>query len=234
MHAPVLHTVTLSTARLILRPHQPDDLDDLVSFHSDPDVVRFLPWPVRDRPATEAALAVKLGQGALTEPGAWLVLAIEERGSGRVIGEVLLKWASAEHRQGELGFVIAPAYQGRGYATEAAREMLRLGFDALDLHRITAVCVDDNHASARTLRRLGFTQEGRFVDELWFKGAWTTRRHFALTEDRWRSAQPMGEDQAEIESLIRCFFDAFSSAPGIDDRMAVRMLRRASVSLRSR
>jgi RimJ/RimL family protein N-acetyltransferase len=192
----------------------------MLEFHSDPEVTRFIPWPVRDREATRAALTAKIDQGQLTEPGSWLVLAIEERNSGRLIGEVLLKWASADHRQGEIGFVVARPFQGKGYATEAAREVLRLGFDHLGLHRITAACLDDNDASARSLRRLGFTQEGRFVDELWFKGAWATRRHFALTEQTWRSGGTAAEDQAQIESLIRCFFDAFSSDPGVSDRMA--------------
>ena len=67
----------LRTERLVLREHRADDLDDLVVFHSDPDVVRWTPWPVRDRAATEAALAFKLDRVALEEPGQWLVLAIE-------------------------------------------------------------------------------------------------------------------------------------------------------------
>ncbi|MDF2989760.1 MAG: acetyltransferase [Microbacterium sp.] len=208
-----------TTPRLVLRPHRADDLEQMLEFHSDPEVTRFIPWPVRDREATRDALAAKIEQGQLTQPGSWLVLAIEERDSGRLVGEVLLKWVSAEHRQGEIGFVVSRAFQGKGYATEAAGEMLRLGFDELGLHRVTAACLDDNHASARALRRLGFSQEGRFVDELWFKGAWTTRRHFALTEDTWRVGGTSADDQAEIESLIRCFFDAFRSDPGVDDRM---------------
>ncbi|WP_350347626.1 GNAT family protein [Agromyces sp. G08B096] len=206
------------TERLALRPHRADDLDDLVEFHGDPEVVRFLPWPLRDREATRAALEVKLGQGELTEPGTWLVLAVEQRDTGTVIGEVLLKWASAEHRQGELGFALGRAHHGKGYAAEAAAAMLRLGFEQLGLHRISAVCLDDNEASAKLLRRLGFSEEGRVVDDLLFKGEWATRRIFGLTEDAWRSDEA-GRDAAEIESLARCFLDAFSSAPGVDERM---------------
>ena len=56
--------VPIFTDRLVLRPHRMADLDDLVRFHGDPDVVRYLPWPVRDRAATEQALRMKLGQGA--------------------------------------------------------------------------------------------------------------------------------------------------------------------------
>lgn len=221
LHEPFRPDYPMVTQRLALRPHHADDLDDLLAFHSDPEVVRFIPWPVRDREATQAALTAKLDQAVLTEPGQWLVLAVELRETQTVIGEVLLKWASAEHKQGELGFAFGRAFHGRGYATEAATAMLRLGFEDLGLHRITAVCVDDNQASARLLRRLGFTQEARLVDNVWFKGRWTTQLVFALTGSAWRAPNADGRsDQDEIEALIRCYFDAFTSGPGVEDRMA--------------
>lgn len=176
----------IETPRLLLRPHRLDDVDDLVPFHSDPEVVRYIPWPVRDREATAAALEAKLHQDALTAPGQWLVLAVEERASATVIGEVLLKWTSADDRQGEVGYAFSRTYQRQGYASEAVARMLRLGFEDLELHRITAVVVDENEPSARLLRRLGFVEEGRFVEATMFKGAWTTERVFALLEDAWR------------------------------------------------
>ena len=175
----------LRTERLVLRAHRADDLDDLVVFHSDPDVVRWTPWPVRDRAATQAALDLKLDRVALEEPGQWLVLAIELARSGTVIGEVLLKWSA--DRQGELGFALGREHHGQGLASEAATAVLRLAFDGLGFHRVTAVCVDANHDSARLLRRLGFRQEGTLVDGALLKGEWVTQLLFALLEDEWRA-----------------------------------------------
>jgi RimJ/RimL family protein N-acetyltransferase len=180
----------LSTERLVLRPHRPEDLDDLVRFHSDPDVVRYVPWPVRDRAATEETLQVKLGQTVLEEHGQWLVLAVELRETGTVIGEVLLKWAS--ERQGELGFAFARDHQGQGYAAEAADAILRLAFDDLGFHRVSAVVVEGNDASARLLGRLGFRQEARHVDGEVFKGAWVTLLVFAMLDDEWRASDRPG------------------------------------------
>ena len=176
----------ITTDRLVLRPHTMDDLDDLVVFHSDPEVVRYVPWPVRDRVATEETLRVKLTQTELVAPGQWLVLAVELGETGTVIGEVLLKWAS--DGQGEVGFALGRDHQGRGYAAEAATAMLRLGFDDLGFHRITAVCIEENVASARLLTRLGMRQEARLVDNVFFKGAWATQLVFAMLEDEWRGA----------------------------------------------
>lgn len=174
----------IETERLLLRAHRRSDLDDLVRFHGDPEVVRYVPWPVRDRAATEETLQVKLTQTELVAHGQWLVLAVELRSTGTVIGEVLLKWAS--DRQGEVGFAFGRDHHGRGYAAEAATAMLRLGFDDLGFHRITAVCVDDNVASARLLTRLGMRQEARLVDNVLFKGAWATQLVFAMLEEEWR------------------------------------------------
>lgn len=175
----------IETERLVLRAHRMSDLDDLAAFHSDPEVVRHVPWPVRDRAATEEALRVKLTQTELVAPGQWLVLAVELRSTGTVVGEVLLKWASV--RQGEVGFAFGRDHQGHGYATEAATAVLRLGFEQLGFHRITAVVIDGNDASARLLDRLGFRREARFVDGVHFKGAWATQLVFAMLADEWRT-----------------------------------------------
>ncbi|MGZ4591823.1 MAG: GNAT family N-acetyltransferase, partial [Actinomycetes bacterium] len=95
--------------------------------------------------------------------------------------EVLLKWASAEDREGELGFAFARDHHGRGYAAEAAGAMLRLGFEELGLRRITAACIEGNEASARLLRRLGFTQVSR--SDVMFKDARVAQLVFARTAD---------------------------------------------------
>src|SRR4051812_6333275 len=108
------------TERLALRVHEPDDADDLMQYHSDPEVVRFIPWPVRTREQVEAAIEARLSQGTVTKEGDWLVLAIERRETGQVIGEVLMKCASVEKGEGELGYALHRGFHGRGLAFEAA------------------------------------------------------------------------------------------------------------------
>lgn len=212
----------LRTERLVLRPHRLDDLDDLYAFHSLPEVVRYVPWPVRDREQTRIALEAKLDQAELTEPGRWLVLAIEL--DGTVIGEVLLKWASDTDRQGEVGIALHPDYQGRGLASEAVREMLRLGFDDLGLHRIIGVCVDANTASAAMLGRLGFQLEAHLIHNIFFKNEWTNQLVYALREDDWRAGRTPA-DETELEQVVATFFAAFTSGPDVTTRLeALRTL----------
>jgi RimJ/RimL family protein N-acetyltransferase len=157
----------------------------MLSFHSDADVVRYIPWPVRDRAQTEEALELRLTKDALREEGDWLVLAIELRATGRVIGEVLLKWSSAEHQQGEIGFALHRDFHGQGLAREAATAMLDYGFRGARLHRIVGRCDARNTDSARLLTALGMRQEAHLHECEFFKGEWTDLLEFAVLDRDW-------------------------------------------------
>src|SRR5690606_11607771 len=108
---------------------------------------------------TRQALEDKILRSALYDEGQALSLAAELADTGVVVGDLTLFWHSRTHRHGEIGFVFNPAYHGRGLATEAARELLRLGFDELGLHRVTARCDARNIRSAAVMERLGMRRE---------------------------------------------------------------------------
>jgi RimJ/RimL family protein N-acetyltransferase len=186
-------TYPIRTPRLALRPFTRDDLDAVHAYVSDPDVVRFLYWEVTtDRAAARKMLDAKIGNWSLADAGQSLVLAVELAEGGAVIGEVVLKWLSRDHRQGEIGFVIMPAYQGHGYATEAATAMLALAFDDLGLHRVIGRCDPRNTASATVLERLGMRREAHFVQNEIFKGEWGDEYVYALLADEFRGRARSG------------------------------------------
>ena len=171
----------IRTRRLALRPFTRDDLDAVHAYSSDPEVVRFLYWEVApDREASANALAGKLGHGTLTEAGQSLILAIEHAETGDVVGEVVLKWLNRYHQQGEIGFVLNPAHQGHGYATEAARALLGLAFDGLGLRRVIGRCDARNEGSAHVMERLGMRREAHFVQNEIFKGEWSDEFVYAM------------------------------------------------------
>jgi RimJ/RimL family protein N-acetyltransferase len=121
----------------------------------------------------------------LTDEGQSLTLGAEVAETGELAGDVVLFWHSREHAGGELGYVLNPALGGRGYATEAASVMLRLGFEDLGLHRIVARIEEDNEPSVRLARRLGMRQEARLVHNEFFKGRWSNEVDFAMLADEW-------------------------------------------------
>lgn len=177
----------IRTERLDLRPFTEDDLEALHAYQSRADVARYLYWEPYDELATREALARKRRRVALRTTGDVLNLAVVVRETRQLVGDVLLCWVSAEHRQGEVGYVFHPEHGGNGYATEAARMMVEIGFDLLGLHRIVGRLDARNTASARVLERLGMRREAHLRDSEFVKGEWTDEVVYAMLEDEWES-----------------------------------------------
>ena len=182
----------IETERLLLRPYTDADLDDLCAIRSRPDVLRYLYEEVQTREEVAAALERRKRRGVLSEEGAGLVLAVERKAVPGVIGDVSLFWASREHRQGEIGYIFHPDHQGKGYATEATRVMLRLGFEDLGLHRIAARCDARNDASWRLMERLGMRREAHLRENEFVKGEWTGELIYAVLAREWRVGMTRG------------------------------------------
>ena len=173
------------TERLLLRPLAAGDTDALLAYRSRPDVCRYVPFePMTERDITER-LAGPWAVTELTGEGQALTLGVEVKETGELIGDVILFWHSRAHAGGELGYVFAPGAGGQGYATEAARAVLQLGFDGLGLHRIIARLDERNGPSARLAERLGMRLEARLVHNEVFKGEWSTELDFAMLAEEW-------------------------------------------------
>ena len=108
---------------------------------------------------------------------------------GALVADCSLFLRSAEHRQGEIGFVVHPDHQGRGYATEAAAALLALGFDGFGLHRIVGRLEARNAASARVLGKLGMRREAHLVENEIVKGEWQSELVYAILSREWRQSQ---------------------------------------------
>jgi RimJ/RimL family protein N-acetyltransferase len=175
------------SARLLLRPLTTADADDLVEYRSDPEVCRYVPFEPQGTAEVLARIAGAWRRRTLDQEGDSITLGAELVDSGKVIGDVLVRWVSAEHSCGEIGYVINPAYAGRGFAGEAAHAGLHLAFDELRLHRVIARIDARNSASARLASRLGMRQEAHLRQNEWFKGEWTDELDFAMLAGEWPS-----------------------------------------------
>jgi RimJ/RimL family protein N-acetyltransferase len=178
-------TYPLRTERLLLRPVTEADFDDLFAFQSDPDVTRYVMYDARDREGMRTALAAKMRQTELFRDGDALSLAVTVPPDPTVIGELHFFLCSTAHRTGELGYVFHPAYQGRGYAREAAREILRVAFEEFRLRRVIARCDTRNTASWRLMEKLGMRREAHFVQNELFKGEWSDEFVYAMLDHEW-------------------------------------------------
>lgn len=177
----------LNTGRLLLRPFEPTDLDDFYAYRSRPEVYRYLYGESVTKEECAELLDKLIADHELTGEGRRLALAIHLPEAGRVIGGAVLKWRSEKDRQGEIGYSLNPEFHGHGYATEAARKMLQLGFDGLGLHRIVAECDPRNEPSWRLMERLGMRREAHFRELEVFKGEWGDLFVYAMLEEEFRA-----------------------------------------------
>jgi RimJ/RimL family protein N-acetyltransferase len=176
---------TILTQRLLLRPFAPGDLDALHAMFGDEGVNRYLDHGPLSREAARELLARISPMTGIDAQRNELRLAVELRDSGQVIGDVSLWRTSAEHNTGEIGFVLHPHHQGRGYAVESMRELLRIGFAEAGLHRIVGRCDAENLASAALMERLGMRREAHFRQNELIKGAWTDGLVYAMLASEW-------------------------------------------------
>jgi RimJ/RimL family protein N-acetyltransferase len=178
--------------RLLLRPLSAADVDALVAYRSIPDVCRYVPFDPMDASTVLARIQGSWASRTLDQEGEALILGAERADSGELIGDLMLRWLSAEHSSGEIGYVFSPGHGGHGYAAEAAHAVLHLAFEELKLHRVIARVDARNAASARLARRVGMRQEAHLVENEWFKGEWTDELDFGLLASEWPSRRLSG------------------------------------------
>ena len=145
-------------------------------------------WDARTPDEVRVALAKKLASVAIVDEGDVLALAMTRKDTGEVIGDVILEFVNAEHRIGEIGYIAHPDHQGMGYTTEACREVLRIAFEDLGLHRVIGRVEPRNLGSARVLQKLGMRHEARFVENEFIKGEWQSEDVYAILDREWRDS----------------------------------------------
>ncbi len=145
----------METQRLILRTFAPEDVDDVYDYARDPSVGPNAGW----KPHESRIESFCIVAGFIRGGEVW---AIEHRRDGRVIGSIGLH--KGRDRSGEdcrtMGYVLARPYWGEGLCTEAARAVLRCGFDEMGLAVVAIAHYTDNERSRRVIEKCGFTPEG--------------------------------------------------------------------------
>jgi len=166
LDADVAGPAPIITSRLILRELVLDDAEAVAARAGDRRVARHLIQVPSPYPVSLARRWIASRQEWWTA-GRGITLAITLPASPRaLIGTVSLR-AFHRDRRAELGYWVAADEWGHGYAAEAARGIIELGFTQLDLARIYALVVAGNHASCRVLDKLGFVLEGIQRQHLW-------------------------------------------------------------------
>jgi len=175
-----------TTERLSLRPAVAADLPAIFGYRQQESVAQWMTARPADEAEFSAQIAGKLDGTVVVEREGDLVgdlyFAIEDAWSQTEVRE------QAAGVQAEIGWCLDPAHTGRGYATEAVEELLRISFEELGLRRVFAQCFAANEASWRLMERLGMRREQHTTrDSLHRNGEWLDGMMYALLAEEWRA-----------------------------------------------
>ena len=191
--ATALTSAPLRTERLVLRPIEAADAADVYEYQRLPEVIRYLPWPERDRTEGFEHTAKRAAERILAADEDFVVLAATLPGTrstddparNRVIGDFMVRVSSVQHARIELGWVLHPDFQGRGYAREAAGAVLDFVFETLGPHRVEAFLDARNAASAALCERLGMRREATLLEEEYNDDEWQDTAVYGVLRREW-------------------------------------------------
>lgn len=185
----------LETERMILRPWEETDAEDLYRYASNPDVGPIAGWPVH----TSVENSCEIIRDVLSAPETYAVVLKETAGAGaetgHAVGSVGLMIGKASNfglpdTEGEIGYWIGVPFWGRGLIPEAVREMLRYGFEDLKLSKIWCAYFDGNEKSKRAQEKCGFIYDHTNTDVYWELMDDIRTEHIScLTRERWKEMQ---------------------------------------------
>lgn len=169
--------------KLRIRPAVLEDLDAIMTWINDPEVV--------------AHIANIKSPVSRDEEAAWLrrtllsandrLYSFEDAATGAYVGQGGIHQIYWPARSGRLAIIIKKEYQGRGYGAAAMRELMRVGFEDLKLHKLWSIVMEDNPKTVHlNVTVLGFRQEGRLIDEYLVNGRYHTMLRLAMLEHEYR------------------------------------------------
>lgn len=176
----------LETERLVLREIRPEDEAAIFSYAADEEVTRYVGFPthrsIDDTRRYLAEIFRKLQKYPLRE---WIWAICPKDDPEVLIGTIDIKLTSEEHGHAETEFTLTKSRWGYGLMTEAAREVIRFGFESLGVNRIRAYCRPENIASCRVLEKVDMTNEGVVRESLYFDGKYHDMKLYAILRRDW-------------------------------------------------
>jgi len=172
----------IKTGRLLIRRFTPDDWRDLFDYLSNENVVKFEPYGVFTKDESK-----KKAIRRSSDTGFWAVCL---KPDGKLIGNVYL--GKQDFDTWELRYVFNDVYQGKGYATEAAKALVDYVFKNYNARRVVAMCSPLNKPSWKLLERLGFRREGHLIKNIYFKKdefgnpIWLDTYEYGILAEEWR------------------------------------------------
>lgn len=191
----------IRTKRLLIRAFRPDDITDLVAWRNDSDVARYQDWetPYSMEDAEKVVSELVVMEGPKDKE--WWMAVVADPDTDKALGDlaVHLSW---EGRTAEVGYTLAKAHWGRGFATEALAALVEYLFDDLGVTRQFGMLHPDNPASAMVLERTGFLFEGHTRLSFWLGDEVSDDWIYGMTRSDWESWRNRKRHQPDSVGLV--------------------------------
>jgi ribosomal-protein-alanine N-acetyltransferase len=175
---------TIAIDRVVLRKMSLDDVPDVYSYASDPEVCKYVEWYHGSKDVSKSFVQWNLNCYLSGKPGAW---AIEHSTDHRMIGTFAYSKWEPRHSSAAVGYVLNRSYWNRGLMTAILREMVRFGFERMGLNRIEATCDTLNVGSWRVMEQAGMVLEGVKRQDVFIKGHFRDSRLYSILKSEWES-----------------------------------------------
>jgi len=183
--------IRLKTARLIIRDPSPKDLDGWHRLLSDPTTMYYLPdIMTRSLDESRRNLGAALDEARNPDRTKYF-FTVEHIESGAFVGSVgyTVTDATPLGKLAGAGYFLLPEYHGRGYMTEALKEVMRFAFEDGDVYKISTGCIKENRASERVMQKCGMIKEAEHKSHTWHDGRMKDRVEYRMLKDEWTAAK---------------------------------------------
>ena len=163
----------IETERLLLRRIDEGDVNEVLELRGNPDTMKYIPRPLAKTKEDALGHIAMIEEKIVNNIG--INWGITIKGSNKLIGIIGHYRIQPENHRAEIGYMILPEHNGKGFTTEAVKAVLAYGFDEMGLHSIEAVIDPGNIASEKVLQKIGFVKEAHILEnELWEGKFWDT------------------------------------------------------------
>ena len=175
----------IATDRLVLRRFRTEDADDFSAYRSEPDVARYQSWETPFELSEAQEFIQEMLDAHPDTEGDWFQFASALRDTGQVIGDVAMLVLDGDPGSVEIGYALAPAQAGRGYASEAVAAIVDYAITRRGKQEVMAWTDTRNTRSIALLERLGFTRDTASRQRTLFKGEWCDEDRYVMTAADW-------------------------------------------------
>lgn len=168
----------LESERLVFRQLKDSDAPEVFKLRSNPDTMKYIPRPLLQN-EDEAIAMIHMMNAKIVE-NTDINWAVCLKNTDKIIGFMGFYRTQPENYRTEIGYMILPEYEGKGYVTEAVKTMLNYAFNSVGFHSVEAVIDPDNLGSEKVLLKNGFRKEAHFIENEYFDGKFWDSVHYGM------------------------------------------------------